>query len=549
MVSVQSVLVGSVLLLAFARNSAVAENNFCSKVSDDWSTMKEKIESLKSESEAVAQLNTNLQSLSSRMNDLEAKVAACNCGSNGDGGATEPTKKTTTTKAPSGTTVTVPPHTGSVPDTGTFNLSEVLHLSNLFYEAQRSGDLPDNNRVPWRHDSALGDKGNNGEDLTGGWYDAGDYVKFGLPMAYSVTMLSWGLIEYRDAYQAAGELAYGLDCIKWPLDYFIKAHVGKNKFYGQVGDGNADHSFWGRPEDMDMARPAFLLDESHGGTEVAAETAAAMAAASIVFRPTDPGYADTLLRHARELYDFGYKFQRKYTESISNAKDFYQSFSGFKDELAWGALWLHKATGEKAYLDKAEEFLHNGVAWALSWDDKTVGAQLLYYMATNDAQYKAAVEGFLNAWFPGGNVPKTPKGLAFRNDWGSLRYAANSAFLALVAADKGIHVSKGRAFAKTQLEYMLGSTGRSFVVGFGTNPPVQPHHRAASCSADPSVPCSMSDKDKAGPNPNILYGALVGGPNGNDQYIDRRSDFTANEVATDYNAGFQSAIAGAISTL
>ena len=73
MVSVQSVLVGSVLLLAFARNSAVAENNFCSKVSDDWSTMKEKIESLKSESEAVAQLNTNLQSLSSRMNDLEAK--------------------------------------------------------------------------------------------------------------------------------------------------------------------------------------------------------------------------------------------------------------------------------------------------------------------------------------------------------------------------------------------------------------------------------------------------------------------------------------------
>ena len=54
---------------------------------------------------------------------------------------------------------------------GTYNLSEVLHKSILFYEAQRSGDLPDNNRVPWRHDSALGDKGNNGEDLTGGWYD------------------------------------------------------------------------------------------------------------------------------------------------------------------------------------------------------------------------------------------------------------------------------------------------------------------------------------------------------------------------------------------
>ena len=67
---------------------------------------------------------------------------------------------------------------------------------------------------------------------------AGDYVKFGLPMAYSVTMLAWGMIEYRDAYSAAGELAYGLDCIKWPLDYFIKAHVADNKFYGQVRAGH-----------------------------------------------------------------------------------------------------------------------------------------------------------------------------------------------------------------------------------------------------------------------------------------------------------------------
>ena len=53
-----------------------------------------------------------------------------------------------------------------------------------------------------------------------------------------------------------------------------------------MGDGNADHSFWGRPEDMTMARPALLFDEANGGTEVVAETAAAMAASSIVFRPT-----------------------------------------------------------------------------------------------------------------------------------------------------------------------------------------------------------------------------------------------------------------------
>ena len=41
----------------------------------------------------------------------------------------------------------------------------------LFYEAQRSGKLPANQRVTWRKDSALNDKGNKGEDLTGGYYD------------------------------------------------------------------------------------------------------------------------------------------------------------------------------------------------------------------------------------------------------------------------------------------------------------------------------------------------------------------------------------------
>ena len=45
-----------------------------------------------------------------------------------------------------------------------------------------------------------------GRDLTGGWYDAGDHVKFGLPMAASATMLAWGLVDYRSAYVSTGQL-------------------------------------------------------------------------------------------------------------------------------------------------------------------------------------------------------------------------------------------------------------------------------------------------------------------------------------------------------
>lgn len=54
---------------------------------------------------------------------------------------------------------------------GHYDYGQVLELSLRFYEAQRSGKLPTDNRIHWRGDSALNDKGENGEDLTGGYYD------------------------------------------------------------------------------------------------------------------------------------------------------------------------------------------------------------------------------------------------------------------------------------------------------------------------------------------------------------------------------------------
>ena len=59
-----------------------------------------------------------------------------------------------------------PAPSGRCADYGT-----LIELSTQFYEAQRSGKLPENRRMAWRKDSALNDRGNNGEDLTGGYYD------------------------------------------------------------------------------------------------------------------------------------------------------------------------------------------------------------------------------------------------------------------------------------------------------------------------------------------------------------------------------------------
>lgn len=63
---------------------------------------------------------------------------------------------------------------------------------------------------------------------------AGDHVKFGFPMAASTTLLAWGLLEYKDAYEQSGQLEYMYDCIRWPLEWMLKCHTGHNELYVQV---------------------------------------------------------------------------------------------------------------------------------------------------------------------------------------------------------------------------------------------------------------------------------------------------------------------------
>jgi len=444
---------------------------------------------------------------------------------------------TTTTTTPGIPTTTTPSYTAGPP--GKYNYGEVLGKSLLFYEANRSGRLPSDNRVPWRSDSALSDQ------IQGGYYDAGDHVKFGFPMAAMTTVLAWGAIAFPHGYEKSGQTEWMTKCLKWSTDYFIAAHTGANEFYGQVGDGYADHGWWGRPEEMSMDRPAFKIDAGHPGSDLAGETAAALAAASMWYRMTgDEGYADTCIEHAKQLYDFADQHRGVYTDTIP-ASGFYNSWSGYNDELVWGAAWLYKATGEESYLSKAEklyqDFDMGGTPSEFGWDDKKAGVQILMYELTGDSKYKTAVDNFLNyIW----SCDKTPQGLVWisSSQWGSLRYAADLSFIALQAAELGVQTDKGREWAEGQINYILGDTGRSYVVGWGNNPPQRPHHRGSSCPDRPQK-CDWDAFNSPGPNPQILTGALVGGPDHNDYYEDNRQKFEATEVATDYNAGFQSSLA------
>lgn len=137
-------------------------------------------------------------------------------------------------------------------------------------------------------------------DLTGGYYDAGDNVKFNFPMAFSTSVLAWGVLEYGRS--MGPELANALDAVRWATDYFLKATATPGVVYAQVGDPYGDHNCWQRPEDMDTPRTVYAVTEKAPGSEVSAEIAAALAAASLVFRAFgDRPYSTLLLQRASKV--------------------------------------------------------------------------------------------------------------------------------------------------------------------------------------------------------------------------------------------------------
>lgn len=418
--------------------------------------------------------------------------------------------------------------------TGDFNYGEALQKSLLFYELQRSGDLPDQTRCNWRGDSALNDGQDAGLDLTGGWYDAGDNVKFNLPMAYSAAMLAWSVYENREGYEESGQLQYVLDNIRRVTDYLMRCHPEDNIYYYQVGDGNSDHSWWGPCEVMTMNRPSYYVDIENPGSAVSGEAAAALAAASVIFEESDPDYSALCLEHAESLYAFA--DETRSDDGYTAANGFYNSWSGFYDELSRAGAWLYIATGEQDYLDNAQScYAQAGhdYDWSMCWDDVHIGAAVLLAGLTEDSSYTSAVEQHLDFWC--NDITYTPDGLAWLDSWGSLRYATTTGFIAAVYSTYDVCPSDKASqywdFAESQCNYALGSSGRSYVVGFGENPPEHPHHRTAQGSY-----CDNMNEPSS--HRHTLYGALVGGPDATGNYNDTVSDYTANEVACDYNAGF-----------
>jgi endoglucanase len=462
--------------------------------------------------------------------------------------------------------VALGPRAHALSTSGEFNYAEALQDSMTFYESQRSGQLAPDNPVDWRGDSDLTDGSDNAVNLTGGFHDAGDLVKFGLPEAYSMTMLAWGLIDYGAGYSESGQTQSALENLRWGDDYILSAFTGPTTFYGQVANPSTDHQYWGPAETNPVTRPSYAITATCPGSDLAGEASAALAASSIAFKSTDPKYAAQLLTKSQGLWTFANDYQGDYSNCITAAQGYYTSSSGYWSQLVEGAIWLYRATGTASWLTTAENDFPNlplasqsttqhEYNWTICWDDDSYADYILLAELTNQTQYIDDAEDYLDWWttgFDGSEVSYSPGGEAFLNQWGSLRYSANTAYAALEFSGyltaNGLdptRATKYHNFAVGQINYILGDNPNheSYEVGFtnsGTNTSWSqyPHNSTAhdSWADNLTTPAQTRHLD---------YGLLVGGPtSANDQFTDNRSDYQYTEGALDYNALFSGALAG-----
>ena len=229
-------------------------------------------------------------------------------------------------------------------------------------------------------------------DTEGGWFDAGDYLKFAHTTAFVLAVMGEALRDHPELFTGDGpdfasEARFG-------LDWLLRQWDGSRKvLYYQVSMGNtglgylSDHDVWRLPQVDDALkgrayrylshRPVFRVGPP--GTLVPPSIAGRMAAAFglcfQVFESSNPGLAGRCLRAGEGVFDIA-KTQHT-TNHTTAPSGYYPEGPMWRDDLELGAIELHLALRNAATLP--DGLPHTDPAFYLAsaagWADAYMGNQ------------------------------------------------------------------------------------------------------------------------------------------------------------------------------
>ena len=427
-----------------------------------------------------------------------------------------------------------------------YNFAKLLQESLYLYDANMCGtDVIEKTGLSWRQNCHTEDQyaSYNGQtvDVSGGYHDAGDHAKFALPQAYTASVLGMSYYQFKDAFTELGQTEH----IQRILDHFaeylekcavLDANGNVIAYCYQVGNGNTDHDYWGAPENQSSREGQYYFtSDSNPCVDVLCESAAALAIHAVNYSDGKAlTYAEKLFAYADQQISMG-----RTGLSISDPGNLYAS-SNYEDDYALAAAWLYKATGNDTYKQKYDQKFGSATNpnWSLCWNNVSLAAMLYDPDGGNLSTVSNCLDG-MNRSF----AKTEDNGYFFLMMWGSARYNAAQQFTAL-AYDSVLGQNRYGDWATGQMKYILGNNagndgkGYCFVVGYNDHAVKYPHHRAASGYNNVSGNGRTTQA-------HVLLGALVGGPTStSSSFVDNAEDYTASEVALDYNAGLVGAAAG-----
>lgn len=451
----------------------------------------------------------------------------------------------------------------------THDYAKAQHLSTYFLGAQRCGDTKS-----WIQPEGAGgchttDGQPVGKDLTGGWHDCGDYIKFHVTGPYTALVNLYGYYRFPEAYPDNYSQDYSkapgngipdiLDEVKIETDYLIKC-VNGSTIYWQIGDGR-DHNSFKEPISNSAEklyggtniRPVFSATDGH--SNAFGSSAAALALMSILYKPYDAAYAQQCLTAAQTYYTVGKINPAKTADAVSG-DGFYawlgQQYSEYKDEMGMGAALLYVATNNSTYLTDATTYASAANQWG-DFGYGSIDLLLLYemYKITGTTSYLTKVGSKVQGY------STASCGYYHITQWGSLRDASNAALLAALYHNETGNAA-AYAFAKSNVDFILGSHGYisadapanfSFLIGYnelGGSYPQRPHHGPAfgKSSNDWTLFTQEGNNPGSVPFAYELKGGLAGGPEAScANFYDKIDNYISSEYCSYYNAAFTSAVA------
>ena len=412
-------------------------------------------------------------------------------------------------------------------------------------------------------------------DVSGGWYDAGDYGKYVVNAGIAV----WTLLNLyeRQLYVGATLEDFGdakmsipeqgnkvpdlLDEVRWELEFLLKMQIPPGSDRAGLVYHKIHDNYWtplGQAPQTN-ARTRYLHPPSTAAT---LNLVAVAAQAARIWRDIDPQFAERCRVAAVRGWNAAQKFPKLYASPMSNNGGGPYDDSQVADEFYWAAAELFITLRDPKLLSYMKKSPYHGKIpyqaghermaqnTSMTWQVTQALGALSLVLVPNDLP-KEDLEAFRHNLIEAANhyvefgerrgyrVPMQA-GKDGHYPWGSNSFVANNAIVLAVAADL-THDAKYVGGVEQAMDYLLGVNpiGFSYVSGYGSRSLENPHHRFWAHSKGARCP---------GPAP----GALAGGPNSKIAdpksarrlsgcavqrcYVDDVDAYSVNEVAINWNA-------------